>query len=71
MGRQVIMNEVITLVVVIENVMFKQQCFVLPITNPIVLGSDFMDTHFVVLDIRTSYHQLALHLLHAYYQPHP
>ena len=25
--------------------------FVLPITNPIILGSDFLDTHFAVLDI--------------------
>ena len=30
---------------------FTQQCFVLPITNPILLGSEFLDTHFAVLDI--------------------
>ena len=45
------MNKVITLELVIENAIFTQQCFVLPITNPIILGSDFLDTHFAVLDI--------------------
>ena len=39
---------------VIKNVIFTQQCFVLPITNPIILGSDFLDTHFAVLDIGDS-----------------
>ena len=39
---------------VIKNVIFTQQCFILPITNPIILGSDFLDTHFAVLDIRDS-----------------
>ena len=45
------MNKVITLDLVIKNVIFIQQCFVLPITNPIVLGSDFLDIYFAVLDI--------------------
>ena len=45
------MNKVITLYLLIDNVIFTQQCFVLPITNPIILGSDFLDTHFAVLDI--------------------
>ena len=36
---------------IVENVIFTQQCFLLPITNPIILGSDFLDTHFPVLDI--------------------
>ena len=45
------MNKVITLDLEIENVVFTQQCFVLSITNPIILGSDFLDTHFAVLDI--------------------
>ena len=49
-GRKVIMNKVIKLDLVIENVIFPQQCFVLPITNPIIMGSDFLDTHFAVLD---------------------
>ena len=50
-GRKVIINTVITLGLAIDNVIFTQQCFVLPITNPIILGSDFLDTHFAVLDI--------------------
>ena len=45
------MNKVITLDLVIDNVIFIQQCFVLPITNPIILGSNFLDIHFAVLDI--------------------
>ena len=45
------MKKVITLGLVIKNVTFTQQCFVLPITNPIILGSNFLDTHFAVLDI--------------------
>ena len=49
--RKIIMNKVITLDLVIDNVMFTQQYFILPITNPIILGSDFLDTYFVVLDI--------------------
>ena len=51
MGWKVITNKVITLHLVTENVVFTQQCFILPITNPIILGSDFLDTHFAVLDI--------------------
>ena len=50
-GRKAITSKVITLNLVIENVVFTQQCFVLPITSPIILGSDFLDTHFAVLDI--------------------
>ena len=50
-GRKVITNKVITLDLIIDNVIFTQQCFVLPITNPIILGSNFLDTHFAVLDI--------------------
>ena len=50
-SRKVITNKVIMLDLVIENVIFIQQCFFLPITNPIILGSDFFDTHFAVLDI--------------------
>ena len=45
------MNKAITLDLVINNVIFTKQCCVLPITNPIILGSDFLDTHFAVLDI--------------------
>ena len=45
------MSKVIMLDLVIENVIFTQQCFVLPSTNPIILGSDFLDIHFAVLDI--------------------
>ena len=50
-GRKVIINKVITLYLVFENVAFTQQWFVLPITNPIILGSDCLDTQFVVLDM--------------------
>ena len=53
------MNKVITLDLVIENVIFTQQCFVLLITNLIILGSDFLDTHFTVLDIGN--HIITLH----------
>ena len=28
-----------------------QQCFVLPSTNPITMGSDFLDIYSIVLDI--------------------
>ena len=45
------MNKAIMLYLVIKNVIFTQKCFILPITNPIILGSDFLDTHFAVLDI--------------------
>ena len=45
------MNKIIMLDLVIKNVIFIQQCFDLPITNPIILGSDFLDTHIAVLDI--------------------
>ena len=51
MGRKVIMNKVITLGLVIENVILIRQCFVLPINNPTILGSDFLYRYFVVLDI--------------------
>ena len=50
-GRKLITNKVIILDLVIGNVAFIQQCFVLLIANPIVLGSHFLDTHFAVLDI--------------------
>ena len=58
-SRKVTTNKVITLDLGIDNVLFTQQCFVLPITNPIILGSDFLDTHFAVLDI--SDHTITLH----------
>ena len=38
---------------------FTQQCFVLTITNPIILGSDFLETHSAVLDIGD--HIITLH----------
>ena len=49
--RKIITNKVITLDLVINNGIFTQQCFFQPITNPIILGSDFLDTYFAVLDI--------------------
>ena len=50
-GRKIIANKVTTLELITKNVSFTQQCFVLPITNPIILGSGLLDTHFAVLDI--------------------
>ena len=47
-GRKVITNKFITLDLVIKIVIFTQQGFVVPITNPIILGSDFLDKHFAV-----------------------
>ena len=58
-GSKIIMNKVIILDLVIENVIFTQQCFVLPIPNPIRLGIDFLDIHFAVLDIGD--HTITLH----------
>ena len=48
-GRKVITNKAITLDLVIQNVIFIQQSFVLPITNPIIIGSDFLATHLAML----------------------
>ena len=48
---KIIIKKAITLDLVIDNVTFTQQYFVLPITNPIILGSDFLDIYFAVLDI--------------------
>ena len=50
-GWKFIANKVITLNLVINNVIFTQQCFVLLVASPIIMGSDFLDTHFAVLDI--------------------
>ena len=47
-GKKVVTNKVIALDLVIYNVIFAQQCFVLTITNPIILGNDFLDTYFSV-----------------------
>ena len=50
-SKKVIMNKVIALELIIENIVLIQQCFFLPITNHIILWSDFLDTYFAVLDI--------------------
>ena len=50
-GRGVITDKVITLDLVNIFICHFQQYFVLPITNPIILGNDFLDTHFAVLAI--------------------
>ena len=50
-GPKVNANKVVTLNLVLNNAIFIQQCFVLPITNPIILGIDFLDTHFAVVNI--------------------
>ena len=50
-GGNVITNKVTTLVLLIDNVVFIQKCFVVPISNPILMGSGFLDTYFAVLDI--------------------
>ena len=53
------MNKATILELVIKNVIFIQQCFSLPIINPIILESDFLDTYFTVLNI--SDHTITLH----------
>ena len=50
-GRKIITNKVIALDLAMNNLILIQKWFVLPITNPIILGSDFLDAHFAVLDI--------------------
>ena len=50
-GWKAIMNKTITLDLDIDNVILTWQYFSLPITNPIILGNDFLDTHFAVLDV--------------------
>ena len=49
--QKVTMNKVVTVNLVIDNVIPIQQHFLLPITNPIILGNEFLDTRFAVLDI--------------------
>ena len=49
--RIVNMNKIIKLDLVIDNVIFTQQCSVLPITKPTILWSHFLDIHFAMLDI--------------------
>ena len=44
------MNKFTMLDLIIDNVIFTWQCFRIPTTNPTILGSDFLDTYFVVLD---------------------
>ena len=50
-SQKIIMKKSIILDLVSENIFFTQQCFILPITNPIILGGGFLDTHFTVLDV--------------------
>ena len=50
-GRKVITNKVIIFELVNKNVIFTQLCFVLPITNPIIPGSEFLDIYFVVIGV--------------------
>ena len=50
-GKKKIMNKVITLDLLINNIIFTQQCSVLPITNLIILGSNFLHINFAVLNI--------------------
>ena len=49
--KKLIINKLITLDLLIKDVILTQQCFVLPITSPIILGSEFLDAHFAFLDI--------------------
>ena len=51
MGGKAIVNKFFMLNLKIDNLILTKQCFVLPITNPIILGSDFLEIHFSVLDI--------------------
>ena len=53
------MNKVIIFDLLIKNMIFTKQCFILIITNPTILGSDFLDIYFSVLDI--SDHNITLH----------
>ena len=46
-----LLNKVIKHDLITDNVVFTRKCFVLPITNPIILGNDFLDIYFTVLDI--------------------
>ena len=50
-GKKVVTIKVIPSDLVINNVAFIQQCFVLTINNPIILVNDFLDIHFALLDI--------------------
>ena len=52
-------KEVITIDLVIDSMFFTQQSFVPLITNSIILVSDFLNTHFAVLDIGD--HTITLH----------
>ena len=58
-GSKVILNKVIKLYLVIENIIFTKQCFFLPITNPIILGRDFLYKYFAMLD--KGNHTITLH----------
>ena len=58
-GRKAVMKKVVILDLIIDNMIFTQQYFVLPFTNPILLGSNFLDNHFVMLDI--GHHTISLH----------
>ena len=53
------MNKATTLYLVIINVIFIHQCFPLPITSPIILRSNFLNTFFTILDI--SNYTITLH----------
>ena len=48
------MNKVITLNLVIDNVIFTWQCFMLQITNAIILRSVFLNIYFAMLDVSDS-----------------
>ena len=39
------------LYLVIQDIIFMQQCFLFLITNSILMGSSFLDTNFTMLDI--------------------
>ena len=69
--KKVITNKGLTVVLVIDNVTFTQQCFVLPITGTIILGSDLLEIYFAMLDIgdctitlHCAFHMLTTSLTH-------
>ena len=71
MGRKVIMNKAITFDLIIQNLIFIQQYFILLITKPITLRSNILDIYFVILGIGdwVIVPLLALLWIHAFYQP--
>ena len=52
--RKVSYYKVVMLDLVVENIIFTQQCSLLLLTDPIILGSNILETHFAMPDIGDS-----------------